>query len=268
MVKSPSLQKTLTRYALTLEYDGAAFSGWQFQDNAPTVQAALEAAVQKRFKEKRRAGGASRTDAGVHARGQVAIIDLAHPIPAGKLAVALNTALPPTVRVLKARRVPATWDPRQQSTRKTYSYSIYNRKIYSPLQAGRAWQVQQPLNLAAMRQGAHHLLGRHDFSSFRATGCEAKHPIRTLSLLSLVKRGDLITLRVTADAFLYHMVRNLAGTLVEVGRGRFSPEQVKKILAARDRKGAGPTAPAEGLCLEAITFGRKTKGLLTETEQA
>jgi tRNA pseudouridine38-40 synthase len=253
---------------LTIEYDGAAFSGWQFQENAPSVQAALEAAVLKRFKEKRRAGGASRTDAGVHARGQVAIIDLAHPIPAAKLAVALNSALPPTVRVLSVRRVPAAWDPRQQSTRKTYSYSIYNRRIYSPLQAGRAWQVQQRLSLQAMRSGARHLLGRHDFSAFRATGCEAKHPIRTLHVLALSKRGDLLTLKVTADAFLYNMVRILAGTLVEVGRGRFTPEQVKKILSSHDRRQAGPTAPAFGLCLEAIAFGRKTKGLLTEEERA
>jgi tRNA pseudouridine38-40 synthase len=267
-VKLKMLKKNLTRYALTLEYDGAAFSGWQFQDNAPTVQAALEAAVEKRFKEKRRAGGASRTDAGVHARGQVAIIDLAHKIPLSKLAVALNSALPPTVRVLDARQVPSDWDPRQQSIRKTYSYNIYNRKIYSPLQAGRSWQVQQPLDFKAMQQAARCLRGRHDFSSFRAIGCEAKHPVRTISALTLSKHADLITLKVTADAFLYHMVRNLAGTLVEVGRGRFSPEQVKKILAARNRQGAGPTAPAQGLCLETIRFGRKKKGLLTEEELA
>jgi tRNA pseudouridine38-40 synthase len=254
----------LKRYAVTLEYDGTAFSGWQLQENAPTVQAALEAAVEKRFHEKRRAGGASRTDTGVHARGQVAVFDLAHPIPVAQIPAALNSALPPTVRVLKAKQVPLRWDPRQQSTQKTYAYIIFNRAIYSPLQHGRAWQIQAPLDIKIMQRAARYLVGKHDFSAFRASGCTAKHPIRTVKQLTLVRRrGPAITVRITADAFLYHMVRNIVGTLVHVGLGKMTAEHVKRVLASRRRALAGPTAPAEGLYLETIRFGRKTRGLLT-----
>jgi tRNA pseudouridine38-40 synthase len=166
------------------------------------------------------------------------------------------------VRVLKSREVPRDWDPRRQSVQKTYSYAIYNRSVYSPLHLGRAWQVLPPLDLAAMKRGAAQLLGRHDFSSFRAAGCEARHAVRTVKSITLSRRGALITLKVTADAFLYHMVRNIVGTLVQVGLGKFTPGQVKRVLRARDRSLAGPTAPACGLTLESIRFGRRlTRGL-------
>ncbi len=267
MAKVAQTPPTLKRYAVTLEYDGTAFSGWQFQENAPTVQAALEAAVAKRFHETRRAGGASRTDSGVHARGQVAVFDLAHAIPVTQMAAALNSALPFSVRVVKAKRVPVDWDPRQQSIEKTYSYQIFNRTIYSPLYRQRAWQFHGPLDLQAMRRASKYLLGRHDFSAFRAAGCTAKHPIRTVKRLTLVQRGPLITVRITADAFLYHMVRNIVGTLVQVGRGKMTPEHIKRILASRQRTLAGPTAPAEGLYLDSMRFGRKVKGLLNPGQE-
>lgn len=259
--------KSLQRYAVVLEYDGSAFGGWQFQENAPTVQAALERAVHKRFGEGRRAGGASRTDAGVHARGQVAIFDLAYAIAPERLRAALNSALPPAVRVLNARRVKSDWDPRRASTAKTYSYVIHNRQPDSPFWRGRAWMIYQPLDTAAMRRAAAHLLGRHDFSSFRAAGCEAAHPVRTIKALTVTRRGDFVTVRVTADAFLYHMVRNIVGTLAEVGRGRMTPAQVKTILHARDRRQAGPTAPAEGLYLEKIYFGKRKRDRIESEEQ-
>lgn len=250
----PAPTDSLKRFAVVLEYNGSAFAGWQYQDNARTVQAALEAAIAKRFNEKRRAGGASRTDTGVHARGQVAIFDLAHPIPANRIVPALNSALPPAVRVLKAKIVPAGWDPRQKSKRKTYSYLIHNRPVYSPLWIGKAWQIYQRLDVEAMRRAARILIGKHDFSAFRAAGCEAKHPVRTVKELRVTRQGTLIKIRITADAFLYHMVRNIVGTLVEIGRHKIPAGRMKKILQARDRQQAGPTAPACGLYLDKVSF--------------
>ncbi len=244
----------LPRYAVWLEYDGSAFAGWQYQDNAHTVQAALETAIDRRFGERRRVGGASRTDTGVHARGQVAMFELLHAIPVRKLVPALNTALPKSVRVLQAKRVPAGWDPRRQALKKTYAYLVFNRPVASPLLAGRVWTVHPKLNLAAMRRAARLLTGRHDFSSFRASGCEAAHAVRTVERLTLSRRGPLVTIRITADAFLYRMVRNLVGTLVQVGLGKLTAPAAGRILRARDRKCAGPTAPAWGLYLEKIRF--------------
>ncbi|MBN1596154.1 tRNA pseudouridine(38-40) synthase TruA [candidate division FCPU426 bacterium] len=244
------------RYALTLEYDGAAFAGFQLQKNAHTVQAALEEAIWKRFREKRRVAAASRTDAGVHARGQVAVFDLAYALPLSKLPAALNSALPPAVRVLQAKKVPSRWEPRRSARNKTYVYLLYDRHIASPLWQGRAWQVFHPLDDRSLRQAAKYLKGRHDFSAFRASGCAARHAVRTVQSLSINRQGHLLTLRFTADAFLYHMVRNLVGTLVLVGKGKMTPGQVKNILHAKNRKLAGPTAPACGLYLEKIRFGR------------
>lgn len=252
-------KRVLRRFAVTLEYDGAAFAGWQLQSNAHTAQAALERALRRGFGERRRVSGASRTDAGVHARGQVAVFDLAHSISAQKLVPALNSRLPRSLRVLTARPVPAGWEPRKASVKKTYTYLIHTRGMTSPLWEGRAWQLFQPLDLAAMRRAAKQLVGRHDFSSFQAAGCVARHPIRNLRVLSVSRQGTLLKMRFTADAFLYHMVRNLAGTLAEVGKGRMTPGEVKKILRARNRKLAGPTAPAHGLYLEKIVFGRRTR---------
>lgn len=245
------------RFAVTLEYDGAAFAGFQLQPNADTVQAALERSLKRLFGEIRRVAAASRTDSGVHSRGQVAVFDLAHRIPPQRLLAALNSALPPAVRVVASRQVPGAWDPRQRAVRKTYRYLVFNRPVFSPLWIGRAWQVGPALDLAAMRQASRHLVGRHDFSSFRAAGCEARHPVRTVLKISLRRQGPLVTLTFTADAFLYRMVRALVGTLVAVGLGRFAPSDVPRILRGRDRTLAGPTAPACGLYLEKIIFGRK-----------
>lgn len=250
-------KNALRRFAVTLEYDGAAFSGFQLQSNARTVQAALEKVLRRGFGERRRVSGASRTDAGVHARGQVAAFDLVHSISAQQLVPALNSRLPRTVRVLAARPVSSAWEPRKASVQKTYTYLIHNRSMSSPLWDGKAWQVYQSLDLTAMRRAAEQLVGRHDFSSFRASGCAARHSVRTLRELTMSRQGAIIKLRFTADAFLYHMVRNLTGTLAEVGKGRLIAGEMKKILRARNRKVAGPTAPACGLYLEKIVFGRR-----------
>jgi len=256
--KTQDKEPAVRRYAVVLEYDGSVFAGWQYQANAHTVQAALEAAIRTRFGEQPRVGGASRTDSGVHARGQVAVFDLAHPIPASRLVPALNSTLPPAVRVLKAKRVAEGWDPRRASSGKTYSYLIQDRLVSSPLWTGRVWQVYQRLDLAAMRRAASTLLGRHDFSSFRASGCVARHPIRTVRNLTVSRQNGLIRIRITADAFLYHMVRNIVGTLVEIGRDRIPVSQMAAILKAGNRKAAGPTAPAQGLYLDKIYFQRRS----------
>jgi tRNA pseudouridine38-40 synthase len=240
------LQKSPKRFAVTLEYDGSAYSGWQFQENAPTIQGEVEAAIEKCFGEKRRVGGASRTDAGVHALGQAAIFDLAYAISPRRLMAALNSALPRTIRIISAKHVAKDWDPRQKAVHKSYYYLIHNRFVDSPLWQGKAWQVFKTLNLAAMRLA--------DFTSFRAAGCEAKIPIRTIKAVAISRRGDIITFCFTADAFLYHMVRNLVGTLVYVGLGKIKPSGLRRILKARDRKQAGPTAPAHGLYLKKIRF--------------
>jgi tRNA pseudouridine38-40 synthase len=255
MARSPEKSKVqLNRFAVILEYVGSGFAGWQFQENAGTVQAALEAAITKRFGEKRRVGGASRTDSGVHAHGQVAVFDLAYPIIPLRLVAALNSALPPSVRVIRAKRVPQGWDPRQKALEKSYVYLVHNRPVASPHWAGRAWQIYQKLDMAAMRQAARLLTGRRDFSSFRASGCESRSPVRHLKEITITRRGSIITFRFRADAFLYHMVRNLVGTLVEVGKARMPAQRMNAILEACNRKQAGPTAPAEGLYLEKIMF--------------
>jgi tRNA pseudouridine38-40 synthase len=245
---------TLTRYAITVEYDGSAFSGFQLQKKDFTVQAALEKAVYTRFKEHQRVVGVSRTDAGVHARGQVALFKLAYPLPVEKMVAALNSALPYPVKVLTAKKVPMDWEPHRATKNKTYTYLVYDREIFSPLWKGRTWQVMQKLDIAAMRQAAKHLVGTHDFTSFRASGCVAHDPVREMLNISISKQGDLLSLRFTATAFLYNMVRILAGTLVEVGKGRITATQVKAILAAKNRKLAGRTAPACGLYLDKIRF--------------
>ena len=242
------------RLAVLLEYDGSAFSGWQVQANSHTVQAELEKAVWTAFHERRRVQGTSRTDAGVHARGQVAAFDLAYPLSAARLVLALNKIMPPRVRVLKAWPMRPGWDPQRTAISKTYTYLIYNRSIYSPLWSGRAWQIFQSLDLEAMLRAAKHLVGQHDFSSFQASGGAAEDAVRRLTAITITRQSKLVKIKITGNGFVYRMVRNITGTLVEVGKGRLKTTEVKKILMARNRKLAGPTAPAYGLYLEKIKF--------------
>lgn len=245
----------MTRYRLRIEYDGGGFVGWQRQDNGPSVQAALEAAVVAFCGETVTVQGAGRTDAGVHALGQVAHLDLETAPPADTVRDALNAHLRPLpVAVLSAEAVAETFHARFDATRRTYLYRIINRRAPLALDRGRAWFVPVPLDAAAMHAAAQILLGRHDFSTFRARECQARTPVKTLDRLDVTRRGDEIRLDVEARSFLYHQVRILAGTLRKVGSGAWSRNDLAQALAARDRARAGETAPACGLFLVSVGY--------------
>lgn len=239
----------MQRWKLTIEYDGRPFVGWQRQDNGPSVQQALEEAAQKLTGGAPvRAHASGRTDAGVHAKGQVAHIDLERPMTADKLRDALNHHLRPLpVAVVRVEAVGDDFHARLSSLGRSYQYRIVNRRAPLALEAGRAWHVQRPLDVAAMNAGAAFLVGHHDFTSFRAALCQAKSPVKTLDRLEAVRQGDEIVVFAAARSFLHHQVRNMVGTLEMVGAGKWPPERVGRALAARDRAAAGPTAPPDGL---------------------
>ncbi|MCH8038451.1 MAG: tRNA pseudouridine(38-40) synthase TruA [Proteobacteria bacterium] len=245
----------MTRYKLTLEYDGRGFVGWQRQDNGPSVQAALEAAVKGFCGEAITVHGAGRTDAGVHALAQVAHIDLEKETGAETLRDALNFHLKPAaVAVLAAEAVADDFHARFSATERAYRYRIVNRRAPLTLDRGRAWLVPVPLDAGAMGEAARALLGRHDFTSFRAGECQAKSPVKTLDALEVSRDGDEIWIEARARSFLHHQVRNMVGTLKLVGEGKWSRADMARALAARDRRAAGPTAPADGLYLVAVRY--------------
>ena len=241
---------------LIIEYDGTSYHGWQSQKGSgkATIQETLEGAIKVLAREEIKTVSSGRTDAGVHALGHVANFLTASPIPPDAWAPALNRLLPPDIRIIASEEVPADFHARYSAEGKTYHYRILNRRMPSALLRNRAWHVDRKLNLAAMRRAADVLVGRHDFSSFRSAGCNAKSPVRNLRSLTIRKSGDLIDVLLEADAFLMHMARNIAGTLVEAGLGRFSAADVKAILRARDRSQAGRTAPSNGLCLIVVRY--------------
>ena len=248
----------MPRYRLTLEYDGTPFVGWQRQDNGPSVQAALEAAVARFSGETVTATAAGRTDAGVHARGQVAHIDLAKDWDAFRVSEALNHHLrPDPVAVLDAATVDATFHARFSATERRYRYRIVNRRAPLALDRERAWQVNLPLDADAMHTAAARLIGKHDFSTFRASLCQAASPVKTLSAIIVARDGDSVLIDVAAPSFLHHQVRNIAGTLLLVGLGKWSADDVAAALAARDRARGGETAPAHGLYLMAVRYDAK-----------
>ena len=246
----------MVRFKLTLEYDGALFVGWQRQDNGPSVQAALEDALRALTGRAVEVVGAGRTDAGVHALGQVAHIDLADErFDARKLREALNYHLKPApIAVLAAAPAPADFHARFSATARAYLYVIVNRRAPLAIDRGRAWQVRQPLDVAAMAAAAEHLLGHHDFTSFRAAQCQAKSPCKTLDRLTVTREGDEIHIEAGARSFLHHQVRNIVGTLKWAGEGKWTAREVAAALAARDRAAAGPTAPADGLYLVSVAY--------------
>ena len=245
----------MTRWKLTIEYHGAGFVGWQRQDNGPSVQAALEAAVLGFCGETVTAQGAGRTDAGVHALGQVAHIDLARPADADTLRDALNAHLKPAaVAVLAAEIVDDDFHARFSAVARAYRYRIVNRRARLALDRGRAWFVPQPLDAAAMHDAAQALIGHHDFTSFRASQCQATSPVKTLDLLDVSREGQELRIEARARSFLHHQVRNMVGTLKLVGEGKWTRAEVARALAARDRSAAGPTAPADGLYLVAVRY--------------
>jgi tRNA pseudouridine38-40 synthase len=241
---------------LTLEYHGTHYHGWQSQAGSgrPTIQETLEQAIERLSGEKSKTTSSGRTDAGVHAWGHVANFTTNSQLPAAAWSPALNRLLPDDIRVLSSADVPPDFHARYSAQGKIYEYHILNRKAPSALLRDRVWHVDRKLNVAAMRRAAQVLVGRHDFSSFRSAGCNSRTPVRRLRSLRISRSGDRILIRLEADAFLMHMARNITGTLVEVGLGRFTAEEVRRILRSRDRKVAGKTAPARGLYLLCVIY--------------
>jgi tRNA pseudouridine38-40 synthase len=247
----------MPRYRLTIEYDGTGLVGWQRQPNGLSVQAALEAAVEKFCGDKITVHGAGRTDAGVHALAQCAHVDLSRAAPEDTIRGALNHHLrPAAISVLSVEPVGPDFHARISATGRVYRYRILNRRPPPMLDRLRVWHVAPPLDLAAMQAGARRLVGHHDFSTFRDSLCQAKSPIKTLDALDVTRAGEEIHIEARARSFLHHQVRNMAGTLKLVGLGQWSPEDVAAALAQRDRRAGGPTAPAEGLYLVEVTYAR------------
>ena len=247
----------MPRYKLTLEYDGSGLVGWQRQPTGVSVQAALEDAFAKFCGERVTVHGAGRTDAGVHALAQCAHVDLTREHAPDTIRGALNHHLrPAAISVLLVEPVVADFDARRSAIGRVYRYRILNRRPPPMLDRLRVWHVSPPLDLAAMQQGSRHLLGRHDFSTFRDSLCQAKSPVKTLDALDVSRIGEEIHIEARARSFLHHQVRNMAGTLKLVGLGQWRPEDVAAALKARDRRAGGPTAPAEGLYLVEVKYAQ------------
>ncbi len=246
----------IRNWALLIEYDGAPFVGWQRQRIGLSVQSVLEDAAAKLNRgEPVISIAAGRTDAGVHADGQVALLALPKQYTAGKIRDALNYHMQPyPVAVLCAAPAPDGWNPRFSAVERGYRYRILNRPARPTYSLGQVWHVHRPLDAVAMHEAGQALLGRHDFTSFRATACQAKSPIRTIDRLSVTKTGEIIEIIVEARSFLHHQVRNIVGTLKLVGEGLWTRSDVAAALAARARSAAGPTAPAAGLTLTRVTY--------------
>jgi tRNA pseudouridine38-40 synthase len=243
------------RYKLTLEYDGAGLLGWQRQANGLSIQEALETAFERFCGDALTVHGAGRTDAGVHALAQVAHVDLAREADPETIRGAINYHLRPhAVSVLAVEPVAADFDARRSAIGRVYRYRILNRRAPPALERGRVWHVAPPLDAAAMAAGARHLLGHHDFTTFRDSLCQAKSPVKTLDALEVTRVGEEIRIEARARSFLHHQVRNMVGTLKLVGLGQWQPEDVGRALAARDRRAGGPTAPAEGLALVVVRY--------------
>jgi tRNA pseudouridine38-40 synthase len=245
----------VTRFRLLVEYDGGPYVGWQRQDNGPSIQQALEDAIFAFCGERVATVAAGRTDAGVHAEGQVVHVDIAKGCSAGTLRDAVNFHLKPQpIAVLAAAEAPPGFHARFSATGRRYLYRIVNRRAPLALARGRAWWVPVPLDAAAMQAAARRLVGRHDFTSFRSSLCQAASPVKTLDRLEVEREGEEIRIHAAARSFLHHQVRNMAGSLRLVGDGRWSAGDLAAALAARDRRAAGPTAPPEGLFLIEVSY--------------
>lgn len=250
----------MKRVKLVVAYDGTAYHGWQVQPGKPTIEGELNRALSALLKEEIRVIGASRTDAGVHALCNVAVFDTDTCIPAEKISYALNQRLPGDIRIQRSEEVASGFHPRHCDSRKTYEYRILNAPFPLPTRRLYAHFTYVPLELPKMKQAAEYLVGEHDFKSFCATAAVAETTVRTIYYLTVDKRQDEIVIRVCGNGFLYNMVRIIAGTLMEAGRGNISPEQVKEILEAKERQMAGPTAPACGLTLVQYDFIDNSEG--------
>ena len=244
----------MKRVRMVVAYDGTAYRGWQLQPNGITIEQVLHRELTALLKEPISVIGASRTDSGVHARGNVAVFDTENRMPADKICFALNQRLPEDIRVQSSEEVPADWHPRKANCTKTYEYKVLNRKISMPLERLYAHFCYFNLDLDKMREAAAHLVGEHDFKSFCTVRTQAEETVRTIYSLDITKQDDMITIRISGSGFLYNMVRIIAGTLLEVGMGAYPPEHVEEILDARDRQAAGRTAPARGLTLVSMEY--------------
>lgn len=241
-------------YRLLLEYDGTDFHGWQIQLQARTVQAVLERAVAQLIGESVRVAAAGRTDAGVHASGQVASFRTAKVLAPETIGRALNALTPDDITVRDVAIVEDAFDPRRSARSRTYLYRVWTRRLPSPFWRRYAWHVFHPLDIGAMARAAAELLGEHDFTSFRAADCDAASPVRRVMRSDIAVEGDLVIFTIEATAFLRHMVRNIVGTLVEVGTGRRDAAGIRALLHLRDRAAAGKTAPPHGLCLTRVDY--------------
>ena len=245
----------MPRYKLIIEYDGAPFRGWQIQADQVSVQGALTAAVERLTGEKVLVQGAGRTDAGVHARGQVAHVDLAREWPTDTVRDALNAHLrPDPVAVLSAERVGDDFNARMSAVKRHYLYRIINRRADLTLDAGHAWRIPRPLDVDAMHEAAQRLVGKHDFTTFRSTECQAKSPVKTLDELNVVRDGEHVHVITSARSFLHNQVRSMVGSLAAVGDGKWTADDLSAALAARDRTACGQVAPPDGLYLMRVDY--------------
>lgn len=239
----------MKRVMLTVAYDGTKYHGWQLQPNVVTIESALNEALSTLLKEDIKVVGASRTDTGVHALGNIAVFDTKARIPAEKIAYALNQKLPEDIRIQSSKEVSINFHPRHQNSKKTYEYKILNCAFPIPVYRLYAYFTYVPLDIILMQRAAEYLKGEHDFKSFCSVNTVAETTVRIIYDISVEKSGDMISIKVTGSGFLYNMVRIIAGTLMEVGKGKLLPEKMPDILNAHDRTKAGPTAPACGLTL-------------------
>jgi len=245
----------VTRFRLLVEYDGTGYVGWQRQDNGPSIQQAIEEAIFAFSAERTNLAAAGRTDAGVHALGQVAHVDLARDTKADTLRDAVNFYLKPQpISILAAEPVGADFHARFSARGRRYLYRIVNRRAPLAIERDRAWWVQNELDASAMQAAGQRLIGHHDFTSFRSSICQAASPLKTLDRLDVERAGEEIRIHAAARSFLHHQVRSMVGTLKLVGEGRWTAEDVAAALAARARSAAGPTAPAEGLFLAEVRY--------------
>ena len=244
----------MKRIMLTVAYDGSAYSGFQEQDNAPTIEGEINRCLKELLGEEIRVVGGSRTDAGVHALWNVAVFDTESRIPGEKISYALNQRLPEDIRIRESREMPAGFHPRHCESRKTYEYKIINDKFPIPTKRLYGHFTYVPLDERRMKAAAAYLVGEHDFKSFCSAGSQVLSTVRTIYDIQAEREKEEITIRVTGNGFLYHMVRIIAGTLMEAGKGLWEPDHMKDIIAARDRSAAGPTAPACGLMLVKYKF--------------
>ena len=247
-------RSSMKRIMLTVAYDGTNYHGWQVQPNGETIEGILNRCLSELIGKTVEVTGASRTDSGVHAMGNVAVFDTDSPIPADKISYALNRRLPEDIRIQKSEEVSDRFHPRHCDSRKTYEYRIYCAPFSMPTKRLYSYFTYIPMNIDSMNQAGKYLIGMHDFKSFCSTDAQVETTVRRIDSLEVWEENREIVIRVTGGGFLYNMVRIIAGTLMEVGRGHIVPQEMKRILEARDRQAAGPTAPACGLTLVKIEY--------------